>query len=156
MKQYSFITKWAIEAPLEQVWQAIYESEQWPQWWKGVISVKEIEKGDDQGIGSIRIYTLSSAMKYQLSFSLLLTERKDHQLLKGTAHGQLSGTGAWYFKEKNSISYVECHWHVATNVRWMNLFSFLLAPVFKYNHALAMKWGAKSLSKKLGARLLSY
>ena len=154
-RTYSFITRWQIAAPLEQVWQAIYESKRWPEWWRSVKAVREVVKGDEQGIGSIRIYTLSSPAKYNLCFSLLLTERVDHSLLKGTASGQLEGTGAWYFKEHNGISHIECHWQVATTIPWMNHLGFLLAPFFRYNHALVMRQGAKSLARKLNAQLVS-
>lgn len=154
-KQYHFVTRWVLEAPLESVWDAIYDSETWPEWWKGVISVTEINKGDEQGIGSVRVYKLSSPMHYTLRFSLLLTERIDYRLLKGKASGELEGTGAWIFRQEGTLTYVECHWQVATTIRWMNDVSFLMAPVFRYNHAIVMRWGARSLAKKLGCRLIS-
>ena len=155
-RSYSFISRWQLGAPVEDVWEAIRESEKWPEWWKGVDGVEEIEAGDDQGIGSIRRYTLSSPTKYKLNFSLLLTDRLEYALLKGEASGDLEGTGAWHFAENGGVTYVECHWHVSTTVRWMNFLSPLLAPMFKYNHSVVMKWGAQSLARKLNAELLSY
>ena len=43
-KKYSFVTHWELRVPLEQVWHAIYNSLEWPQWWKGVLEVIEIKK----------------------------------------------------------------------------------------------------------------
>ncbi len=37
----------------------------------------------------------------------------------------------------------------------MNYFSFVLKPIFKYNHDVVMRWGAKGLAKKLGTELVS-
>jgi hypothetical protein len=37
----------------------------------------------------------------------------------------------------------------------MNYFSFLLKPLFKYNHDVVMRWGALGLAKKLDAELVS-
>ena len=34
--QYSFETKWQLKAPVEEVWNAVYNSLEWQQWWKGV------------------------------------------------------------------------------------------------------------------------
>jgi len=38
MASYEFVTIWR-EAPLQKVWNEIYHTEYWPQWWKGVIQV---------------------------------------------------------------------------------------------------------------------
>lgn len=38
-KAYAFITRWQVRAPLPEVWDLIYDSVQWPQWWKGVLAV---------------------------------------------------------------------------------------------------------------------
>jgi uncharacterized protein YndB with AHSA1/START domain len=48
--QYSFVTKWQLKAPLQDVWDAIYGSMEWPQWWHGVQAVIEIEKNDARDI----------------------------------------------------------------------------------------------------------
>jgi len=155
-KQYSFTTNWRIEAPVEKVWEAIYQSEEWPDWWTSIRSVKEIRKGNEKGIGGIQNFSLVSPMKYQLKFQLLLTEREDCRLLKGIVSGDLKGVGSWHFAEKEGITQAVCKWEVATTVGWMNWLSFLLAPVFSYNHKLVMDNGAKCLARKLNARLLSY
>jgi uncharacterized membrane protein len=153
-KRYAFVTKWKIAAPLEEVWDAIYDSENWPGWWKSVLTVKEIEKGDNCGIGSVRVYKLRSPLYYTLSFSLLLTKREDHKILEGLASGDLEGTGAWYFSQSDGVTHVECHWHVRTTIKWMNALGFLLKPLFEFNHKLVMKQGASDLAKLLNARLI--
>lgn len=153
-ENYSFTTNWYVKAPLEQVWEAIYKSEDWPQWWKGVVSVKETEKGDERGIGSIREYRIKSPMHYTLFFRLLLTDREEYKYLSGNASGELEGVGAWHFSREGDQTHVQCEWNVHTNIKWMNSFAFLLKPVFRFNHSMVMKWGAKSLAKKLGVEVL--
>lgn len=114
-----------------------------------------MEKGDEKGIGSIRCYTLSSPTGYKLSFQLLMTDRSDLELLKGTVSGDLEGVGSWHFRAAGEVTFVECRWEVATTVRWMNLLAPVLAPFFRLNHSLVMRNGAKSLARKLNARLIS-
>ena len=80
--QYSFVTKWEIETSLPQVWDAIYNSMEWPQWWKGVLSVKEIEKEDANGINGVNAYTWKSVLPYELTFSMRLTEKEPMKRLK--------------------------------------------------------------------------
>jgi hypothetical protein len=73
--QYSFTTHWQIKAPLPQVWNAIYQSLEWPQWWKGVVAVKAIEEGDENGIGGVREYTWRSILPYRLAFNMRVLQR---------------------------------------------------------------------------------
>jgi hypothetical protein len=152
-KQYSFTSKWIIDAPLNEVWHTIYESESWSQWWKSVISVVEIQKGDERGIGSIRVYKMRSPMLYTLCFNMLVTERIDYKLLRGEASGELCGEGVWHFHEENHKTIIECCWNVHTAIWWMNVFSYLLRPAFEYNHAAVMRNGAISLGKKLNTSI---
>ncbi|MBS1585871.1 MAG: SRPBCC family protein [Bacteroidetes bacterium] len=152
-ENYSFTTHWYVRAPVEVVWETIRQSEAWPEWWKGMLSVKELEKGDERGIGSIREYRIKSPMNYTLFFRLSLTDRVEYQFLSGNATGELEGVGAWHFQTEGDITHVTCEWNVHTNLGWMNTFAFMLKPVFKFNHSLVMKWGAQSLAKRLNTEV---
>ena len=152
--QYSFVTNWELKAPLQDVWDAVYNSLEWPQWWRGVRSVVEIKENDANGINGIRRYKWKSFLPYQLTFSMRLTEKDLLRRLKGVAFGELEGTGVWAFTEQNGIVHVQYKWNIITNKKWMNTFVFLLKPVFKFNHNIVMQWGGKGLAKKLGTNLL--
>lgn len=154
-EKYAFVTKWVIEAPIEKVWDAIYESTEWPQWWKGVLKVDVIEKGQPNGIDGVRAYTWKSALPYKLTFHMKLTQREDNKLLGGVAFGELDGDGIWIFEQSDSIVTVHYYWNAHTNKKWMNWFAFILKPAFKYNHDIVMRWGADGLAKKLNAKLIS-
>ena len=147
--QYSFVTYWKIDAPVEKVWDAIYNSTDWNKWWKGVVSVTETSTGDKRGIDSIREYTWKSALPYQLIFSMRLTENIEYKKLTGIAFGELEGEGTWIFEERNGSTYVTYYWNVFTNKFWMNYLSFILKPLFKYNHNIVMRWGEECLKKRL-------
>ena len=151
-KQYSFLSKWQIAAPVEEVWDLIYHSENWSSWWEDVKEVKELATGSDDGLGSVRRYRLASPMLYTLEFDLLLTDFRKYELLKGEASGQLQGSGAWHFYQQGAICVVECHWNVSTTIAWMNAVAFLLAPVFRYNHDRVMKRGEASIKRKLALK----
>ena len=152
---YKFITNWQIKAPLNDVWFAIYESTEWPAWWKGVKAVTTIKENDANGINGVRRYTWKSVLPYTLSFNMQLTEKRDFIFLKGIAFGELEGDGTWHFSEENGITKVQYNWNVETNKAWMNYFSFALKPLFKLNHDVVMRWGAVCLAKKLNATLVS-
>jgi hypothetical protein len=34
MTDYSFVSSWRLQAPIDQVWEEIFHTERWPSWWK--------------------------------------------------------------------------------------------------------------------------
>ncbi|HVZ24928.1 MAG TPA: SRPBCC family protein [Sediminibacterium sp.] len=152
---YAFITRWQFQCPLPQVWEVLHDSLAWPQWWKGVLAVQETDPGDAQGINGVREYTWQSVLPYRLRFSMRLTELETHRRMKGLAFGELEGVGEWFLYEKDGVTFVTYYWTVYTNKPWMNRWSFLLKPVFRYNHNVVMRWGAEGLARKLNCTLLS-
>jgi len=65
MAEYRFSTLWYLEAPVEPVWDAIYRSRRWPNWWRGVEQVLDLEAGDDTGLGALQRYTWKSVLPYR-------------------------------------------------------------------------------------------
>ncbi len=153
-KEYAFITRWQIRAPLQPVWDLIYDSLHWPDWWKGVVDVTVIRSGGDNDIGGIRPYTWKSVLPYRLVFDMELTAVEPCKYMRGMAFGELEGMGEWFFEEKDGITYVQYNWNVLTNKPWMNWFHFALKPAFDYNHNIVMAWGAEGLARKLKAELV--
>jgi hypothetical protein len=119
-----------------------------------VVSVEEIEKEDVNGLNSVKAYIWKSVLPYKLAFTMRLTEKEPMRRLKGIAFGELEGEGEWTFSEQNRIIKLQYNWNVYTKKAWMNYLSFVLKPVFKYNHNVVMHWGAVGLAKKLNAKLL--
>lgn len=137
-KKYSFNTHWELKASLHEVWDAIYNSLEWPQWWKGVYKVTEIKPNDADGINGIRAYTWKSVLPYELLFSMRLEECDPMKRMKGIAFGELKGIGEWTFNEHDGIVDVHYYWDVVASKKWMNTFSFLLRPLFALNHNIVM------------------
>jgi uncharacterized protein YndB with AHSA1/START domain len=149
MKDYNFVTIWRVKAPIENVWNEIYHARDWPTWWKGVESVSEMRKGDDQGVGSVHRYTWKSKLPYRLSFDMQTVRIEPPLLLEGVATGELQGRGRWLLSADGSDTIVRYDWSVETTKRWMNLLSPIARPLFEWNHNVVMNWGAEGLSKRL-------
>jgi Polyketide cyclase / dehydrase and lipid transport len=155
MADYSFVTRWRFRAPLAQVWDLVYHSEAWPEWWRGVERVERIEPGDAEGIGSLQRYTWKSKLPYRLAFDMRLTRVEPMSLIEGEAVGELSGTGRWQLAEDGDVTDVRYDWNVSTTKPWMNLLAPVARPLFKWNHDVVMNWGADGLARKLGVERLS-
>ena len=154
MQRFIFNTIWEIEnTPVEAVWEAIYQVLEWPRWWKGVLEVTEIEKGDKGGVGSVKKFVWKSILPYRISF-LMRTTQVDHlKYLEGIAFGDLEGKGQWFFKEEKSRVVVQYDWQVDVTKKWMSIISPVFKPLLIWNHNVVMRWGAQGLSHRLGAKV---
>ena len=155
MAEYSFVTTWKLDAPIDRVWSALYASEDWPVWWKGVKRVTKLAPGDKKGVGALYRYTWRSVLPYNLVFTMLLTKMEEPHAIEGIASGELAGTGRWALSYEGGITTVRYYWQIRTTKAWMNLFAPVARPLFKWNHDAVMGWGAEGLARLLGARLLS-
>lgn len=156
MTEYRFLTTWCLDAPIEAVWEAIYESEGWPGWWKGVEAVVVLEPGDADGLGQLGRYTWKSKLPYRLDFEMRTTRVERPHLLEGEASGELAGTGRWrLFSGGDGTTAVLYEWNVHTTRAWMNVLAPIARPFFAWNHDYVMGAGAEGLAKLLGTRLLA-
>jgi uncharacterized protein YndB with AHSA1/START domain len=156
MRQYSLVTQWHLEAPIERIWEALVAPEEWPRWWRYVEEVVELEKGDAQGIGAVRCYTWSSRLPYRLSLQMRTTTLARPTFIEGVATGDLNGTGRWHLQEVGNTTCVKYEWMVTTGKGWMNLLAPILAPVFAWNHDQVMREGGRGIAQHLGVALLAF
>jgi len=155
MAEYRFLTTWLLEAERERVWEAIYDSESWPQWWKGVLEAEKMEEGDEDGVGQFGRYVWKSRLPYSLEFFMRTTRVERPYLLQGDASGELAGTGRWRLFEQGGATAVLYEWNVRTTSAWMNLLAPIARPIFAVNHDYVMRNGGAGLAKLLGAHLLA-
>ena len=152
MNSYQLVSHWYFAAPIECIWDGIYEVESWPRWWKYVLAVEELEPGDATGVGAVRRYTWGSRLPYRLKFSMRTTRVNSPQLLEGVAQGELDGTGRWTLSQNGAHTHVQYDWQVSTSRAWMNALAPVLAPAFRWNHGEVMAEGARGLARYLGVR----
>jgi Polyketide cyclase / dehydrase and lipid transport len=152
---YRFTTAWLLDAPRDDVWEAIWESGEWPRWWPGVIEATEIDPGTPCGVGRRGRYTWRSRIPYSVRFEVAVTEIERPYLLAGDAGGELEGTGRWRFFADGDVTAVLYEWNVRTTKRWMNAVAPIAGPAFRWNHDQIMRRGGEGLARHLGCRLLA-
>jgi len=151
MAAYSFVTEWRLDAPIERVYDALHDSLAWPDWWPAVKSVEEIRPASDRGgIGSVRRYTFKGSLPYSLSFDMTVERLQPPTALAGRAAGELEGTGVWALREEDGQTVARYDWNVRTTRWWMNIVAPFARGVFKSNHDLVMRSGAKGICGLLG------
>jgi uncharacterized protein YndB with AHSA1/START domain len=155
---YAFLTTWCLEAPREPVWEAIWQSERWPEWWRGVVAARRLAPGDEAGVGQVGRYTWRSRLPYDLEFEMTTTRVERPHLLEGEARGELAGTGRWRLFEEDGahpVTAVVYEWNVSTTKPWMNMLAPIARPLFEWNHDWVMRNGGRGLARLLACRLLA-
>lgn len=155
MARYSFLTTWLLEADRERVWEAIWDSERWPEWWRGVEEAVRLSDGDDAGIGQIGRYVWRSRLPYPVRFEIRTTRVERPRLLEGEATGELEGVGRWRLLGEDGVTAVLYEWNVRTTKAWMNGLAPVARPVFRWNHDWVMRNGGRGVAELLGARLIA-
>ena len=156
MADYSFLTTWLLESPREPVFEAIYDQERWPHWWRGVEEAEEMSPGrDGDGVGTVARMVWKSLLPYRVEFDVTTTRVERPHLLEGEAVGELSGVGRWRLFEQQGVTAVLYEWDVATSKAWMNLLAPVARPVFEWNHDWVMARGGEGIAGLLGCRLLA-
>ncbi|NLP60248.1 SRPBCC family protein [Paraburkholderia sacchari] len=154
MAEFRLTTLWCIEAPLQQVWDAVHDSINWPKWWKNVEAVRELQAGETDGLGAVHRYTWKGVLPYRVIIDVRVTRVAPLVALEGEASGELEGVGRWHFAADGSRTVVRYDWHVRTTRAWMN--TLALAPpvrlAFRWNHDSIMREGGLALARLLEAR----
>lgn len=160
MRDYRFLTCWLLAAPREAVFDAVWLSERWPEWWPGVVAAVETDPGDPvTGIGRRGSYEWRSRIPYPVRFDVVATRVERPWLLEGAATGGMVGTGRWrLFAEEGAegpLTAVLYEWNVRPTAAWMRALTPIAAPLLRWNHDLLMRRGAEGLARLIGARLLA-
>ena len=156
MAEYRFLTTWLVEAPREPTWEVIEDTVSWPEWWRGVVRVEQLEAGDANRVGSRYLIEWRSRLPYPIAFEFTVDRVERPQLMEGRAVGELAGTGRWRLWEQDGLTAVTYEWNVSTTKLWMNLLAPLARPIFAWNHDWVMARGGEGLARRLGAPLLAH
>ncbi|GAB4444201.1 MAG: hypothetical protein OHK0035_38050 [Cyanobacteria bacterium J069] len=155
MAEYNFVTVWQFAAPIEPVWAALTQTEEWPTWWSAVQSVDVIEPGEPSGIGNISRFIWKTPLGYTLTFETCLVRLEPPTLMEAQAEGEVEGRGLWELSPLPEGCQVRYTWTVRTTQRWMNWAARLARPLLEWNHNVIMNQGGAGLARHLNVRLIA-
>ena len=149
-RHFDLVSHWRLHAPVDSVWAALVQPEQWPQWWPGLRAVRTLRAGQPGGLGSVRRMDWDTGLPYGLHLSVETVEVLQHQRLRGRVRGTLRGDGLWLLRGQGGVTDVTYVWRVVLGPAWMRWTALLLAPVFRWNHRRLMQAGGAGLARRLG------
>jgi hypothetical protein len=144
-----------LETSRADAWEVLQDPLRWPEWWRGVERVSELDGGDGRRVGSRYRIAWRSRVPYELEFDFVVRRVDEPCCMEGEAIGDLQGTGVCRLFEQGSVTAVVYDWDVTTSKRWMNVLGPVARPVFEHNHDVVMRWGGEGLARRLGVPLLA-
>jgi len=143
---YHFVTHWRVKGPIQTVFEILKDGKNYAHWWKpAYVSSEEVAP---QKVESL----VRAKLPYTLRFTSQMIQETPPRELKIRATGELEGTGLWKLKQEGESTLVDFFWDVRANkavVRWL---SFLLKPLFSWNHDWVMNTGEKALQSEIERR----
>lgn len=146
---FDLVSHWRIHAPIERVWNALVDIEQWPRWWPYVRSVHALRPAVVDGLGCQRRIEWATRLPYRLVIDIETIDIQKPERLRGRSRGQLRGEGIWLLRFEGGITDVTYVYRVELTTPWMRWLSPLLAPLFRWNHEGVMRAGGLGLARYL-------
>jgi Polyketide cyclase / dehydrase and lipid transport len=150
--QYHLASRWRFAAPVGAVWSELSRPELWPTWWKGVLAVRLLERGDGSGMGAYRRIIWGRALASRLTFNLRTVKIEPRALIESVADGQLTGVGRWQLIRAGAGTEVQHDWIVNVNLPGIPVIAGLAGLLFKWNYRLHMEAGRRGLENRVGVR----
>lgn len=140
---YHFVTHWKIRGPIRKIYDVLKEGARYSEWWWPAY-LKTEETGPRKVRSLVR-----AKLPYTLDFTTELVREDPPTELEIRASGDLVGTGLCKLRQVGDKTNIEFHWSVRAEkllIRWL---SFILKPVFRWNHDWVMKVGEKGLQEEI-------
>jgi ribosome-associated toxin RatA of RatAB toxin-antitoxin module len=154
MHRFILTSRWRLgPASPDRVWQLLTEVERWPRWWRHVRRSQVMRHGAANHVGDMAAIDLRSALLYAVHVRVTTTLADPMRQLEGRTEGDLHGHGTWLIEPAGEAVDVTYRLDVALHRPWMRALSFLLRPLFEWNHFAVMRGGARGKARALGAPL---
>jgi len=157
MAEYSFLTVWRFQQPVQTVWNAINAAEDYPRWWPNILYYKCLTPDNPRGVGAKGERRVRGFLPYSLCYTTTITKSQSPRDLAYDAEGDLVGRGRFVLREIDAGplaggTEVLIYWDVATRGRWLNRLAPLLKWLFVANHHHVMRRGQLGLKRWLESR----
>jgi hypothetical protein len=153
---YRFLSTWLLECRRQEAWDVLAECLAWPEWWRGVESVDELDPGDVRRVGSVyRVRWRAPLAGYPVHFDFHVDEVDEPARMAGSARGSVTGQGVWRLFEQDGLCAVTFEWEVRTTRAWMTAVAPVARPLFVAAHDRLMDRGGRDLARRMGVRLVA-
>ncbi|MEU1851707.1 SRPBCC family protein [Streptomyces sp. NPDC019990] len=142
---YRFRSRWNLPAPPAIVYEALERAEDYPRWWR---QVREVTRLDDT-TGVLRI---RSVLPYDMTFTAREVRRDPAAgVLEIFLSGDIEGRARWTVAPLGTGTLARYDQDVDVRKPLLRRLALPCRPVFRANHRLMMRAGARGLAGHLQA-----
>lgn len=143
------MTRWQIKGSIHDAYELLSNPARYPTWWKGVpLSAQELDEEKEGGPKPLRL-EMRGWLPYTLRWELINPQfDRPHQIISDS-RGDFVGRGVWTLKQDGPYVLISFEWRVSVQKPFLRYFSFLLRPLFIWNHNWVMEKWKKSLELEL-------
>ena len=154
VNNYQFETRWEVRAPREIIYEILREGKDYPRWWPEVyLDAKYLPAGRTDKLHD-RVELLTKGwLPYKLRWTAEVTRLAPPEKIEISASGDFDGRGIWQLEAAGDLTRITFDWRVRADKPLLRLFSFVLKPLFKWNHHWAMSTGLARLRAEASRRL---
>ena len=142
-----------MEGTVEEVYRLLSDATDLVRWWPAVyLDVRELEPGDQNGIGTVVKLHTQGWLPYTLRWQYRVTEANFPGGFAFEANGDFVGCGVWTFKQDGGYVNMTFDWKIRADKPLLRYLSLLFKPIFSANHRWTMAQSEKSLRAELPRR----
>ncbi|WP_224364426.1 SRPBCC family protein [Hyalangium versicolor] len=154
---YHFNEHWEIPGFTPgEVWQVVVDATKLPEWWSGVYQeVSLVDPGEDSWSGACVRARARGLLPYQLHFTLEPMVLEPGREIEIRTHGDFEGIWRATFSSTEDGTWIDIQWSVSVSKPLIRYTSWLLKPIFAWNHRWTMPRGEAGLRAYLAAQRAS-
>lgn len=148
---YHFEEQWTIPGySPEEVYEVLYDASILPQWWQGVYQqVVPFERYPRPLVGAKARVRARGFLPYTLGFVLEALRLERGRMVEVRASGDFDGIWRATLVPHGDGTRVEIDWRVTVHKPIIRMFSWLLKPLFAWNHRWTTPRGERGLIEYL-------
>jgi len=148
--RYSFQSVWRVDATPEEAYRIMEDTLSYATWWPAVwLKVEKIASGDEKGIGASHKIVTKGWLPYLIHWTSTTVEKRFPERIAIEAAGDFRGQGEWTIRADGKQTHMVYDWNLYADKPFLKRWSFLLKPLFSFNHQWAMRKGLESLKLEL-------
>ena len=152
--KYHFEDHWDVPFPIEQVWDVLSQTREFPVWWRGVyLSVELLDKADKPRVGARVAAVARGWLPCKLRFTIETTALERPCLLAFKANGDFeTDESRWILAPTAEGTHVILDWNPIVEKPVVKLLSPVLKPLFRWNHNWTMVRGQRQIVEYMSKR----
>ena len=145
---YRFVDRWRIDAPIDRVYDAIGDVRGYERWWTDFV-IRATGDEPPPAPGKSNELLVKAYLPYTVNLVLTVIECDRPRRIRSTLSKDFDGTGEWTLGEEDGVTVATLDWRPSVNHSLIRRLTPLLRPLFRSNHAWAMRRGERRLNEYL-------